>query len=97
MHGSRWVAEPTGCLSEALGKQMSEEETQIVFANGARLPKNAQTVIQREGNSSLGGVWAERLRVALRVLLTARRVEVLNSEPRCLLPMHGSLWWVCMV
>lgn len=28
-------------LSEALGKQMSEEETQIVFANGAQLPKNA--------------------------------------------------------
>lgn len=27
-------------LSNALGKQMSEAEIQIVFANGNRLPKN---------------------------------------------------------
>lgn len=32
---------------------MSEAEIQIVFANGNRLPRNVQTAIHWEGNSSL--------------------------------------------
>lgn len=35
-----YLAEDKIFLSNALGKQMSEAEIQIVFANGNRLPRN---------------------------------------------------------
>lgn len=58
-------------LSNALGKQMSEAEIQIVFANGNRLPKNAQTAIHCEGNSSLSWEMSELQSLGLQLLRTA--------------------------